>query len=165
MAIDELFLGLRNAEQLPVFRVSVGKQADAHDRKQSDYGKGTLHANASGMIDFEIPYGSPIGSGHNRVKFRRGRLAVDVPIECFQTSFCSFTNAAELFARRLSDVLHQKFAYRYLSYLQEIARGAESTKPYSINGRPACRLITNELDRLFRSHFCKPNEGSLTSAA
>jgi hypothetical protein len=110
------------------------------------------------MTDFEIRFGPTKGPGDNRVKFRRGRLAVDVPVDCFQTSFSSFTNAAETFARRLSDVLHQKFAYRYLSYLQEIARGSEPMKPYIINDRPACRLISNELDRLFRSHFCKPNE-------
>jgi hypothetical protein len=109
------------------------------------------------MIDFEIGRTSSTAPS-NRIKFRSGRLHVDLPNECFQTSFFAFTSAAESFAMGLSDVLHRKFAYRYLSYLQEIARSSEPVKPSSVHGLPACRLICNELERLFRSHFFKPNE-------
>ena len=109
------------------------------------------------MMDFEIG-GTSIIDSTNRIKFRWGGLRVDIPGECFQTSFFSFTSAAESFAMGLSDVLHRKFAYRYLSYLQEIARSSEPAKPSSIHGLPACRLICNELERLFRAHFFQPNE-------
>jgi hypothetical protein len=108
------------------------------------------------MIDSEIGR-TPTSASTNRIKFRSGRLRVDLPGECFQTSFFSFTSAAESFAMGLSDVLHRKFAYRYLSYLQEIARSSEPAKPSSIHGLPACRLICNELERLFRAHFFQPN--------
>ena len=108
-------------------------------------------------MDFEIGRTSTNASS-NRIKFRSGRLRVDLPSECFQRSFFSFTSVAESYARGLSDVLHRKFAYRYLSYLQEIARSSDPAKPSSIHGLPACRLICNELERLFRSHFFQPNE-------
>jgi hypothetical protein len=108
-------------------------------------------------MDFEIGRSPAVASSNNRIKFRSGSLRVDLPSQCFQTSFFSFTGAAESFARGLSDVLHRKFAYRYLNYLQEIARSSEPAKPSSIHGLPACRLICNELDRLFRFHFFKPN--------
>jgi len=110
------------------------------------------------MIAFEDGRRSAVASGNNRIKFRSGRLRIDLPSECFPTSFSSFTSAAESFAMGLSDVLHRKFAYRYLSYLQEIARSSEPPKPSSIHGLPACRLICNELERLFASHFFRPNE-------
>jgi len=108
------------------------------------------------MIDSEIG-GTPTIDSTSRIKFRSGRLRVDLPGECFQKSFFSFTSAAESFAMGLSDVLHRKFAYRYLCYLQEIARSSEPAKPSSIHGLPACRLICNELDRLFRAHFFQPS--------
>jgi len=106
------------------------------------------------MIDFEIGRIGTVST--NRIKFRSRGLRVDLPGECFQRSFLSFTSDAESFAMGLSDVLYRKFAYRYLSYLQEIARSSEPAKPSSIHGLPACRLICNEMERLFRAHFFQP---------
>jgi hypothetical protein len=108
------------------------------------------------MTDFEI--GRIRTASTSRIKFRSGGLRIDLPSACFQTSFLSFTSAAESFAMGLSDVLYRKFAYRYLTYLQEIARSSGPAKPSSIHGLPACRLICNEMERLFRAHFFQPNE-------
>ena len=146
---------------------SIGTYGEARgDRK-----KGTPHATSlaqaallnlstwenGNMIDFETGRGPAVMSGHKVTKSRRGRLTVNVPNESFQSSFVSFTTAAENFARPLSDALLRVFAYQYLSYLQEVARGARPPRPSSYNGRPACRLIRNEMERLFRHHF-SPDE-------
>jgi hypothetical protein len=90
-----------------------------------------------------------------RLKNKRGRLSIDIPRPHFETAFRDFTNAAEHFAIHLSDALDRKFAYQYLEYVQEVARGSELVKPNPI-GRPACRLICYELERLFRCHFFRP---------
>jgi len=92
-----------------------------------------------------------------RVRGKKGRLSIDIPGPHFETAFAGFTNAAEDFAMNLTDVLHRKFAFKYLGYLQEVARGSEPVKP-NPNGRPACRLISAELERLFCSHFFRPEQ-------
>jgi hypothetical protein len=92
-----------------------------------------------------------------RLRSKRGRLSIDIPCPHFETAFGNFTNAAEHFAMHLSDALDRKFAYQYLGYLQEVARGSESSKP-NPNGHPACRLICYELERLFRCYFFRPDQ-------
>ncbi len=95
------------------------------------------------------------GSDGNRIVRGKGRLKVDIPAAMFQTAFSNFTAAAETFARGLSETLDRKFAYRYLTYLQEVAAGTEPAKPSAVAGRPTCRLICNELERLFAANFCQ----------
>jgi hypothetical protein len=92
-----------------------------------------------------------------RVTGRKGRLRIDLPVSSFQTAFANFNEAAHAFAMSLSDSLDRRFAYRYVGYLQDIARGSEELKRLYANGRPNCRLITAELDRLFRRHFFRPS--------
>jgi len=87
---------------------------------------------------------------------RKGRLTIDVPVSSFETVFVNFNNASEAFAMSLTDRLHRVFAYQYLAYLQDIARGCERLRP-SASGRPNCRLIAQELERLFRSYFFRPD--------
>jgi hypothetical protein len=96
-------------------------------------------------------------SPETRVIRRKGRLSIDVPINSFETVFVNFNNAAEAFAISLTDRLHRKFAYQYVAYLQDIARGSEQLRP-STSGRPNCRLIGSELERLFRFYFFRPDE-------
>jgi hypothetical protein len=103
---------------------------------------------------YPLPMAQPANS---RFKIRRGRFSVDVPSASLQTAFTGFTAAAERFAVTLSDPFHRRFALQYLTYLQEIVRGAEASRPNPINGRPDFRLIRNEMERLFRSHF-RPDE-------
>ena len=98
----------------------------------------------------------PIESCLSRIKLGKGRLAIDVPAHSFREAFSTFSQDAERFATTLSDGLNRKFAFRYLAYLQEIAQGAEA-KPNG-SGRPDFRLICNELERLFRFHFFKPDK-------
>jgi hypothetical protein len=87
---------------------------------------------------------------------RKRRLCIDLPADCLQAAFVSFNDAAEAFWMSLSDPLDRKFACRYLTYVQGIARGSELPKPYS-TGRPSWSLIRCELERLFRSHFSRPD--------
>lgn len=100
----------------------------------------------------------PVFSGSDRIKTRKGRLNMDISRTSFQSAFSMFTRAAEEFALTLNDAVHRKFAYRYLMYLQEVAHGTVSVKPNTLSGRPAFRLICNELERLFRRHFFRPEE-------
>jgi hypothetical protein len=93
-----------------------------------------------------------------RIRNKVGRLIIDVPIEHFQTAFTGFSRVAEEFAMTLSDPWERKFAYQYLGYLQEIAHGSEPSKTRTLSGRPACRLISFEMERLFKRHFFKPAE-------
>ena len=92
-----------------------------------------------------------------RLRIKRGRLSIDIPRPHFETALRDFTNAAEHFAMHLSDALGRKFAYHYLGYLQELARGSELARP-NPNGRPAGRLICYELERLFRCYFFRPDQ-------
>jgi hypothetical protein len=93
----------------------------------------------------------------HRIQYKRRGLHVDLPSDLFQTAFGKFTIAAERFALSLTDALHQRFAHRYLVYLQEMAQGAQPQRPSPIF-LPACTLIRNELHRLFQNHFCQPAE-------
>jgi len=92
-----------------------------------------------------------------RVVRSRGRLRIDVPFSSFQTVVVNFNNAAEAFVMSLTDRLHRKFAYQYLAYLQDVAHGWEQLRP-STSGRPNCRLIGSELERLFKGHFFRPDQ-------
>jgi hypothetical protein len=85
---------------------------------------------------------------------RKRRLSIDVHVDSFQAAFLSFNDAAEAFCMSLSDAMDRKFAWRYLAYLQGIARGSELPKPHS-TGRPSSSLIRCELERLFESHFSR----------
>jgi len=96
------------------------------------------------------------GRGCERIVTKKGRLRMDLPVSLFQPTFSAFCTAAESFAIALSDPLDRKFAYRYLTYLQEVANGTEEVKPSTVGGRPTCRLICNELERIFRAHFFQP---------
>jgi hypothetical protein len=82
-----------------------------------------------------------------RIIRRKGRLSIDVPVSSFQTVLVNFNNAAEAFAMNLTDRLHRKFAYQYLAFLQDAAHGSDQLEP-STSGRPNCRLIGSELERL-----------------
>jgi hypothetical protein len=88
---------------------------------------------------------------------RKKRFSIDLPVDSLQAAFVSFNDAAEAFSISLSDPMDRKFACRYLIYLQGIVRGSESSKPYS-TGRPSWSLICRELERLFRSHFSRPDQ-------
>jgi len=92
-----------------------------------------------------------------RVTGRKGRLRIDIPINTLETTLVNFSKAAEAFAISLSDPLHRKFAYQYLGYLEDIARSSEQLRP-NIGGRPDCRLIGAELERLFTCHFFRPED-------
>src|SRR5262249_28788004 len=94
----------------------------------------------------------PVRMPVKRIRSKKGRLSIDIQGPHFETTFADFTKAAEQFAVHLSDALNRKFAYRYLEYLQGVARGSEPLKPNPF-GRPACRLICYELERLFQSYF------------
>jgi hypothetical protein len=89
---------------------------------------------------------------------RKRRFSIDLPVDSLQEAFVSFNDAAEAFSMSLSDPMDRKFACRYLIYLQGIARGSKSPRPYS-TGRPSWSLICRELERLFRSHFSRPDQG------
>jgi hypothetical protein len=93
---------------------------------------------------------------HDRIRTRAGRLCIDLPVDSFQPAFTNFTSEAEEFAMSLTDRLHRRFAYQYLGYLQEVANGLEPIKTNTVSGRPACRLICTELERIFRQNFYKP---------
>jgi|SRR5262245_48638910 len=108
------------------------------------------------MIDYELNRQPAIKAMEKRVTNSKGRLSMDLPVNSFQAAFLNFSKAAEAFAMSLSDPLHRKFAFQYLEYLQDIARGSERSK-LSTNGRPNCRLIGAELERLFRCHFFRPD--------
>ena len=94
------------------------------------------------------------------VTIKNGRLRTELPADVFRIAFVNFSQAAETFAMNLGDDLYRKFALRYIEYLQEIARGLESSRPHAMHGRPACTLIRAELERLFRSHFLRPDESA-----
>jgi len=117
------------------------------------------------MSDYELSRFPATMVSQNRIKTKKGRLNMDVPTASFPTAFSTFSSAAEGFAMTLSDVLHRKFAYSYLTYLQEVAQGAEQVRPNAVSGRPACRLICYELERLFRCHFFKPDEVPVGSSS
>ena len=93
-----------------------------------------------------------------RIRSKVGRLIVDLPAEYFQTAFTSFSRVAEDFALTISSPWERKFAFQYLGYLQGIAHGSDQPRARTVSGRPACRLICLERERLFRSHFFKPAE-------
>ena len=91
-----------------------------------------------------------------RIRNKVGRLIVDMPTEYFPTAFTSFSRGAEDFALTISSPWERKFAFQYLGYLQGIAHGTDQPRARTVSGRPACRLICLEMERLFRSHFFKP---------
>lgn len=95
-------------------------------------------------------------SKDERIISGKGRLKIDLPAASVQSAFSAFSIAAEAFATGLSDELDRKFAFRYFTYLQEVAQGEEPAKPSTLAGRPTCRLIRNELERIFRIHFFQP---------
>jgi hypothetical protein len=109
------------------------------------------------MTNYQLYRQLDSSSPDERVTGRKGRLRIDLPVSSFQTAFANFNEAAHAFAMSLSDSLDRRFAYRYVGYLQDIARGSEELKRLYANGRPNCRLITAELDRLFRCHFFRPS--------
>ena len=80
---------------------------------------------------------------------------MDLPMNSLPLALANFNQEAEAFAMSLSDPFHRKFAYQYLSYLQDIAAGSEQLRP-NTSGRPNYRLIGAELERLFRCHFFRP---------
>jgi hypothetical protein len=86
---------------------------------------------------------------------KSGSLRIELSRDLFRIAFADFSQAAQTFAMNLSEDLYRKFAFRYIEYLQEIARGLESSRPHAMHGRPACTLIRAELERLFRSHFLR----------
>lgn len=110
------------------------------------------------MIQHETNRQRESMSTEKRLIRKKGRLSIDVPASSFQTVCLNFNNAAEAFAMSLTDRLHRKFAYQYLEYLQDIARGWERMSRPSISGRPDCRLIGSELDRLFAGCFFRPDQ-------
>jgi len=109
------------------------------------------------MIEYELNRQPASTAAEKRVTNRKGRLSIDLPVNSFQAAFLNFNKAAEAFAMSLSDPLHRKFAYQYLGCLQDIAHGSDQLKP-STSGRPDCRLIRAELERLFRCHFFRPDQ-------
>ena len=96
-------------------------------------------------------------SERGRIFNKKGKLKMDVPTDLYPVAFTRFCTAAEAFAMTLTDHLQRRFAFRYLTYLQEIAQKVEPSKPTAVTGRPACRLICMELDRLFMTHLYKPD--------
>jgi hypothetical protein len=88
---------------------------------------------------------------------RKRRFNIDLPLNSLQAAFVSFNDAAEAFRMGLSDPLDREFVCRYVTYLQGIARGSESPKPYG-TGRPSCGLIRRELERRFESHFSRSDQ-------
>ena len=98
----------------------------------------------------------PVTLGENRLRTRPGRLCIDIASKSFKTAFMNFSDEATAFAMSLTDQLHRRFACEYLAYLQNVANGSEPVRKNSASGRPACRLICIELERLFKSHFFKP---------
>ena len=112
------------------------------------------------MIDYRVNRQPASTLTEKRLTSRKGRLSMDLPISSFQMALVNFNKAAEAFAMSLTDRLHRKFAYQYLSYLQDIAGGSEQSRP-NTSGRPNCRLIGAELERLFRCHFFRPDSLSI----
>jgi hypothetical protein len=96
-------------------------------------------------------------SDEKRVTSRKRGLSIDLPINSFPTALVNFNQSAEAFAMSLSHPQHRKFAYQYLACLQDIVHGSDQLKP-STSGRPDCRLIRAELERLFRCHFFRPDQ-------
>jgi hypothetical protein len=90
-------------------------------------------------------------SARKRLRSRMAGLKSQVSPSSFQAFFAAFTRAAEDFAMTQTDILNRKFAYRYLTYLQDFAHGGDAAKPSF--SRPACRLICVELERLFMACF------------
>lgn len=90
-------------------------------------------------------------SARKRLRLKIESLKSELSPSMFQTSFATFSRAAEEFAMTQTDVLNRKFAYRYLTYLQDFAHGGDAVKPSF--SRPACRLICVELERLFMACF------------
>jgi hypothetical protein len=90
-------------------------------------------------------------AARKRLRHKMAGLKSQVSPSSFQAIFAAFTRAAEDFAMTQSDILNRKFAYRYLTYLQDFAHGGEEVKPSF--SRPACRLICVELERLFMACF------------
>ena len=93
-----------------------------------------------------------------RIRNKVGRLIIDLPVEYFQPAFTSFSRVAEDFALTITSPWERKFAFQYLGYLQGVAHGSDQPRARTVSGRPACRLICLEMERLFRSHFFKPAE-------
>ena len=69
----------------------------------------------------------PATLGQNRLRTRPGRLCIDIPSKPFQIAFLNFSNDASAFAMSLTDQLHQRFAFDYLAYLQNVANGSAIT--------------------------------------
>ena len=88
-----------------------------------------------------------------QVVAKKGRFTIDLSRDRYRVAFANFSNAAEAFSMSLSDPFDRRFACRYFTYLQDMDAPKES-KPFG--GRPSCRLIRAELERLFKSHFCAP---------
>jgi hypothetical protein len=109
------------------------------------------------MIEYQVSIALANTPVEKRVTVGKGRLRIDVPMHSFHAANMNFNSAAEAFAVSLNDQLHRKFAYQYFDYLQDIARGWEQSKP-SVSGRPDCRLIASELERIFRCCFFRPDQ-------
>src|SRR5215831_4995091 len=89
----------------------------------------------------------------SRLRYGDRRLRFEIRTDAFQAALTNFNRDAEAFAASLSDKLHREFAFRYLDYLQNIAREAKPPKPNDFGLGPASRLIRAELDRLFDVSF------------
>ncbi len=109
------------------------------------------------MVEYQVNRQPANTATEQRVTNRKGHLSIDLPTNSFQAAFLNFNKAAEAFAMSLSDPLHRKFAFQYLEYLQDIARGSDRLR-LSTSGRPNCRLIGAELQRLFRCYFFRPDQ-------
>ena len=109
------------------------------------------------MIEYQVDQSWDTSCGE-RIARRRGRLSIDLPVSAFQTAYMSFNDAAQAFATSLSDSQHRKFAYQYFEYLQHIARGSQPPSRPHPHGNPNSRLVMVELERLFKSHFVRPED-------
>src|ERR1700730_17303688 len=112
------------------------------------------------MINDRFTSKGVIATRPDRIRTRKGSLSIDIPAELFEASLAAFTKAAEDFILKLTEPLHRRFAYRYLIYLQEVARLVQQSRPNTFRGRgqPAYRLICNELEQLFRQYFSSSTE-------
>jgi hypothetical protein len=92
-------------------------------------------------------------SMRSRLQYGQRHVSIEIPAESFESACTNFNRAAEAFVASLSDQVHRTFAYRYLEYLKNIARGTKINKPDEFGLGPAGRLIRGELDRLFDLNF------------
>jgi len=105
------------------------------------------------MIHDDFTDVSSLRPMRSRLRYGKRHLQVEVRGDLFQLAYTDFRSAAEAFAVSLSDEMHRDFAFRYLKYLQDIAKGTALIKPNEFGLGPASRLIRAELDRLFDLSF------------